>query len=78
MSRKPLKRKIHLPTGTWSYRIGTSMVIIRNSDMSKTFRVPLTNITGMTWEDIEKEQRKGGFSVRPYEIRRYIENKIGS
>lgn len=72
----PYKKKIHLPSGTWTYRVGDSVVLIRNSELSKTFKVSFSDITGMDHYQIEKGLHKRWFHVLPSHVRDYINNTI--
>lgn len=71
---KPFSRKIHLPTGIWTYRITSGNVLIRNPDCTKTHEACLTKITGMSWDTIERGIWKGWFKIVPSQVKKYIED----
>lgn len=71
---RPYKRRIHFSEReAWSYRIGNHGVLIRPPDNTETFRVPLTEITGMSWDELERGHWKGWWDgVGPQEVKGYI------
>ena len=63
---------------TWTWRAGRETVVIRDPKRKK-FAVPMTKITGCSWEEIGKMRYKGGRSacaVTPKKVRKYIERKL--
>lgn len=71
---KPLKRKLHFPDGeVWTWRFGSD-VLIRTPDCRTTYHVPLPEITGMRYDDMERGEWKGWWDgVGPQQVKDYIE-----
>lgn len=63
----PLKRKIHLTSGEWSYETGSSGVRVRTPDCENTTFVGLDKLLGMDMEEAKKHP------VKPQTIKEYIE-----
>jgi hypothetical protein len=56
---RPYKRQLHFPDGeVWSYRFTNGVVAIRTPDCETTYKVPMPEISGMSWDDMERGQRK--------------------
>jgi hypothetical protein len=77
-ARNPLGRKIHLPTGTWSYQIGKSGVNIRTPDLTNTQYVEYTKLFGMTWDETNELEERCSFRVKPHHVRHWIEKHWGN
>ncbi len=80
-TKKPTKRvhsgerKIHLPDATWTYRIGSGNVKIRDPNGFATV-VTYSEATGWDWCQIERGIHKGYFKIRPSDIKSYIEKNL--
>lgn len=70
---QPFKRKLHFSDGeTWSYRVGQNYVVMRSPE-GKTHEAILPDVTGESWNDIERAQWKHYWDgVRPQAIKNYI------
>lgn len=70
---QPFKKKLHFPDGeVWSWRFGNH-VAIRTPDNKKTYVVSLTEITGWSWDDLERAEWKGYWpEIGPQLIKDYI------
>lgn len=74
---KPLKRLLHFRGETWSYQVGKSAVHLRTSDHRITYAVPLPDITGESWDQIERAEWKHYWEgVRPQKIKSYIRDHL--
>ncbi len=68
-------RKIVVEGVELEYLVGKSNVIVRSSGDWKLV-APFTEVTGMTWYDIERDQWKGNFSITPVMIAKLLEGKV--
>jgi len=69
----PYARKIHLPQGVWSYKIGKGGVSIRTPNNCTTYKTDVSEVSGWSWDSIEKSHSKGGgFHVSPGDIKNFI------
>jgi len=73
---KPLKRKIHLPSGVWTYVIGQKSVKIRNPECTKSYVVDFSKISGLDWEAIDHDMWKGNFCITPSQIQDYVTKEL--
>jgi len=75
---EPFRRKLHfLEDEVWSYRVGGSFVWIRTPDLKTTFEIPFTQITGMSWDDMERGQWKRWWDgIGPQQIKDYVEHHL--
>ena len=71
MSRRS-KRKIVIGETEWSYIIGGSMVVARNKVSPETRKIYLTELTGWTWDDIERRTYKRYFHITPSQIANWL------
>jgi len=71
---RPYSRKIHFPDGeVWSYRFTGSVVAIRTPDCETTHQVPLPEISGMSWDLMERGRWKQWWKgVGPGALKEYI------
>jgi hypothetical protein len=71
---KPLKRLLHFPDGeVWSWRYMGPYIRVREPDNVTDHNVPVPDITGMTWDDMERGEWKGWWKgIGPQEIKDYI------
>ena len=76
--KEPFRRRLHFSEEeVWTYRIGGHLVLIRTPDLETTFHVPLTQITGMTPDDLERGEWKGWWKgVGPQEVKDYIQHHL--
>lgn len=65
-------RKIVVGGVEYEYKIGRSYVDIRPPEGAR-MTPDLRQVTGLTWDQIERGERKRVFSVTPQQIREYIE-----
>ncbi len=79
----PLRHKIHMPDGVWTYRIGCKFpgcgggATIRNPDCELTGKIDMSELTGWSWPALERESWKSPETlpqVKPSDIRLLIEN----
>lgn len=70
----PYKRRLHFADGeTWSYRFTNGVVAIRSPRCETTYEVPLLEISGMSWNDMERGEWKGWWSgVGPQAVKDYV------
>ena len=72
------ERKLHLSNGeVWTYRVGGGHVKIRRPDR-KAFAPDLTQVTGLTWDSIERGHWKCTRDawVTPAMVKAYIEREL--
>ena len=77
----PLRHKIHMPDGIWTYRIGCKRpgggggATIRNPDCDLTGKINMSELTGWSWPALEREWYKtqNHPQVKPSDIRLLIE-----
>ncbi len=67
-------RKITVGGTDYEYKVGLVHVDIRPPEGAR-MTPDLREVTGWTWDEIERGQWKGGFSVRPQQIKDYIERQ---
>jgi len=69
-------RKIVVCGMDFEYKVGKTMVDIRGlgHDYHEAGNFP--ELTGMTWNDIERARHKGNFSITPKMIAKIIESEI--
>ncbi len=75
---QPLRHKIHMPDGIWTYQIGrktTGGATIRNPDCELTGKIDMSELTGWSWDALERaEHKRTEFpQVKPSDIRLLIE-----
>jgi len=68
------ERLLHFSDGeVWSWRYGGSVIKIREPDLRTNHDIHLSEITGMTFDDMERGEWKGWWKgVGPQEIKDYI------
>ncbi len=78
---RSLRHKIHMPDGVWTYQIGCKSpgcgggATIRNPDCTLTGKIDMSELTGWSWDALERAGWKGGGpQVKPADIRTLIEN----
>jgi hypothetical protein len=78
---KPLHRLIHLPNEIWSWEFRGSDILIRTPDNETTHTVLHTEISGYSWNALERAEWKhtgerpiseGGYQVTPGVIKTWI------
>lgn len=67
-------RNISVGGTDYKYKVGRSHVDIRPPEGAR-MTPDLTEVTGLTWNEIERGTWKRYFSVTPQQIREYIEGK---
>lgn len=74
-AQKPYKRLLHFADGeVWSWRCGHAYVQIRTPDNQTNYKVPLPDITGWSWSELERGEWKGYWpGITPQEVKDYIE-----
>ena len=80
---KPLTRLIHLPGEVWSWEYrGRGDILIRTPDHKTTHTVLHTEISGWSWDALERAEYKhtgerpiseGGYQVTPGVVKAWIE-----
>ena len=76
---KPFGRKIHLGDAVWTYRIpGDEVVQIRNPELTRTFRVRISSVAGVTPMEVERARHKRTdiANVTPAMVKKYIEKHL--
>ncbi len=76
---QPLRHKIHMPDGIWTYQIGrktTGGATIRNPDCRLTGKIDMSELTGWSSQALERAEFEGTEfpQVKPSDIRLLIEN----
>lgn len=71
----PLKAEIHMPEGVWTYRITSAGATIRNPEGNITAKIDMPELTGWSWNDLERQEWKGCPmpEIKPSDIRSLIE-----
>jgi len=73
----PLPRKLHMPSGVWSYDVGKSGVQIRTPDCEKTVYVGLDKLLGESMRDIKMARdwgsRRDWYSLWPQDYDKPLE-----
>jgi hypothetical protein len=81
----PLRRKIHLASGIWSWAASGNYVSIRDPFLTMTWKVSILDILNdgqaglITWDTLERAHHKGfggDYSVTPAKVRGYIERHL--
>jgi predicted RNA-binding Zn ribbon-like protein len=69
--------KIHFGSEVWTWTAGKGTVAIRDENRKK-FAVPMTEITGCSWTEIERSRWKQTrwCEVTPAKVRNYIEREL--
>lgn len=75
---KPYKRLLHFSDGeAWSYRFANGVVAIRTPDCKTTHQVPLPEISGMSWDEMERGEWKGWWTgIGPQAVKDYVESHL--
>ncbi len=65
-----------LDSGTWQYRIGSGDIVIFSPNDSR-YLTNQSEVTGMSWDNLERGYWKGWFKgIGPGDIRKWIEEHI--
>lgn len=74
----PFDRKIHFGANeVWTYRVSSMFVLVREPDPSKLHQVSVCDVTGMSFNDIERGCWKRWWKgIGPGEVRAYIEGHL--
>lgn len=67
-------RKITVGNTDYEYKVGRAYVDIRPPEGSR-MTPDLRQVTGLTWDAIDRGKWKRTFSVTPQQIREYIESQ---
>ena len=75
---RPYKRNLHFSEGdVWSYRFTNGVVAIRTPDCKTTHKVPLPEISGMSWDDMERGEWKGWWAgIGPQCVKDYVRSHL--
>ena len=63
-------KKIHICGFEWKWKFGNT-IVLRDPE-NKVYQIPLTEICGWTWDEIERGQWKGYLSIKPSQVKDYI------
>jgi hypothetical protein len=66
----PMK-KIHTDEGVYQYQVGRQNVLLFDPKGTKSV-IPLSDISGLSWDQIERGKWKRWFSVTPSMVRDFI------
>ena len=69
-------RNITVDEKDYEYKVGRSHVDIRPPDGAR-MTPDFHEITGLSWDEIERRRHKGGLSVTPHQISAYIAANVG-
>jgi hypothetical protein len=71
------KKRAHKGVSGWTYTVGKQFLKLRKKDGKKvqTVTAPLNEVMNMTWDDIERGQRKRYFAVKPGHVAGYLKFK---
>jgi hypothetical protein len=71
---RPFKRLLHFAEGdVWSYQVASGAVLIRTPDLAVTHSIPLPEVVGMTYDEIEKGcWKKWWAGVGPGDVKAYV------
>ena len=77
MSRRT-RRKIHLSSGIWEYFISSRLTVLIWSPAGEKHVADTRKLTGCSWDEIERGQRKGTSSgrIHPRQVKAYIEAEV--
>ena len=67
-------RLIEVDGKDYRYHVGKSFIVIQSDERGVNTVVELDEFTGLTWEQIEKQQLKKSFSIKPKQISEYIKD----
>jgi len=75
---RPLKRTLHLSTNkVWTWRCDGARVIIRTPNCQTTYKVPMPEITHMSWDSMERGEWKGWWKgMGPQAVKDYIDRHL--
>ena len=73
MKRRKGWRKIVVDDIEYQWKFG-SWIVVKNEDV--TYKFPLTDITGMTWDVIEKGMYKRWLSITPSQVADAIKGQV--
>jgi hypothetical protein len=68
-------RKVHINNQIWHYSIGKQNVIIESPEEIQ-WVVAFDKLLNMKWSDIERGQWKRYFTIKPSNIKTYIESNL--
>lgn len=72
------KRKIHLPSGVWEYKIFPTCTIVIWAPDGRKHVADTPKLTGRTWDTLERGKRKitRDGMIEPHEVRDYIISEL--
>jgi len=76
---RPLSRKVHIGGEVWTFYAKGHYARIRDPKLAMTYVASQCDITGATWDDIERSHRKGyayHYAMTPGRIKQYIIDHI--
>ena len=75
---RPYKRALHFSDGeVWSYHFANGGVAIRTPDCKTTHRVPLPEISGLSWDEMERGEWKGWWTgIGPQCVKDYVRSHL--
>ena len=74
--------RIHLKkpstTETWSWQVSRAGIVVLRDPKRKKYIIPMTEITGCTWDQIERAHNHGNTNcdVTPRKVKDYIEREL--
>lgn len=68
-------RTVHIDEQEWLYKIGRINIVIQSPDGIKHV-TDMSEISGLSWSEIEKGTYKGWFHITPQQIKTYIQKFI--
>jgi hypothetical protein len=65
-------------TEIWTWRVVSSGSVIIKDPKRKKYVIPMTEVTGCTWDQIERAHWKGNTNcdVTPRKVKNYIEREL--
>ena len=67
-------RQIHEPGHEIRYRLGRQFAVIVVD--GARHNVNFSELTGMSWSDIERARYKGWLSIKPSDVHRHVRDKV--
>ena len=67
------RRKIVVNGVEWLFSVGKHLVVAKNPETNENRKITVSDITGWSWEAIERSIRKGGtWGVRPHHVAKWL------
>lgn len=69
-----MSRKIVVGNANWEYRVGDTYVVAKNPTTNKGARITISELTGVSWDEIQRAKRKGSNwgGVTPAHIAKWL------